>query len=756
MSEKEGSGSSITPSVKKTTRRFAPVKRGGKSPAAKRREAAAAAESSAATVSESNGGETSSAAESSATTESHTSSANKSTSIGTIRPTSSAESGRLPSVNDGQKTRGGAIKMKFKPTIPSKRNKKEVTASTIDEALNTSKSERGGRPGERGGFRGRGGGRGRGRGRGGRAGPGGIILVDESTTASGLFSLGPSIVSRINRPVYTGGGGYASYGGDVPSRAEGETANSDMVEMFTTDMREDTPVTFKHISRLEGDIDPVTLEQKVGKIPWITVKRAEPALKKEENKDMESPVTVKAEPVDDTTDILMEDVPLRLEDDETTLDKPIHIENGDKEKTPEQEAELPKVYMDSDAPAQNIFGLDQNRKLVCVAEDELLHFQLPAVIPTFEKPKVPETTDADPLDTEMTNKPEDDDKVTIKKERDLPPAAKKSTLLLEEAMANMDLEDMPDGQVGKLIIYKSGKMKMKFGSILMDVNQGMHPTFLENVMVVDHESDETKKAIELGHIVQKFVCIPNMDALLEDVHNDDTATTILEHFQKILPFKTNHVLILTAHPDDECMFFGPTITSLKTLTKARLHVLCLSNGNADGLGELRKKELVKSCQTFGLQPSHVQCKHHPDLQDGMQNMWSAALISSLLKDFVAKHKIDTIITFDNHGISGHSNHIATYRGAREFVRSENNRVQLYCLKSLLVARKYIGVFDLMIPNVNRNKSNDLRLISPPLAYLLTHKAMRQHKTQLVWFRWLYVTFSRYMFVNDLMKEVDAE
>jgi hypothetical protein len=110
---------------------------------------------------------------------------------------------------------------------------------------------------------------------------------------------------------------------------------------------------------------------------------------------------------------------------------------------------------------------------------------------------------------------EDEVKEEVKEENDnLPPAAKKSTL--EEAMSNLELEDMPDGQIGKLIIYKSGKMKMKLGNILLDVNQGMQSSFLENIMVVDHESEETKKAIELGHIVQKFVCAPNMDALLKD------------------------------------------------------------------------------------------------------------------------------------------------------------------------------------------------------------------------------------------------
>ncbi|KAI8642798.1 putative deacetylase LmbE-like domain-containing protein [Parasitella parasitica] len=209
------------------------------------------------------------------------------------------------------------------------------------------------------------------------------------------------------------------------------------------------------------------------------------------------------------------------------------------------------------------------------------------------------------------------------------------------------------------------------------------------------------------------------------------------------------MLILTAHPDDECMFFGPTITCLRTLTKSRIHVLCLSIGNADGLGVIRKKELVKSCQTFGIPASHVKSLDLPELSDGMKSQWDINVITQVVKDYVTKHKIDTIITFDDHGVSQHPNHIAAYHGARAFVR-QNRDIQLYKLTSVSLIRKYIGIFDLILPNSKKS----VEMISPPFAYLATHKAMRQHKSQLVWFRWLYVTFSRYMFINDLVREED--
>lgn len=79
----------------------------------------------------------------------------------------------------------------------------------------------------------------------------------------------------------------------------------------------------------------------------------------------------------------------------------------------------------------------------------------------------------------------------------------------------------------------------------------------------------------------------------------------------------------------------------------------------------------------------------------------------------------------------------------------DTKIKLYKLESIPLYRKYIGIFDLLTPSNQNNDRTRQVLISPPFAYLTTHKAMRQHASQLVWFRWLYVTFSRYMFINDL-------
>lgn len=65
--------------------------------------------------------------------------------------------------------------------------------------------------------------------------------------------------------------------------------------------------------------------------------------------------------------------------------------------------------------------------------------------------------------------------------------------------------------------------------------------------------------------------------------------------------RNKRICLLIAHPDDEAMFFAPTVLALtRPETGNHVKILCLSSGNADGLGETRKKELVKSGMLLGL------------------------------------------------------------------------------------------------------------------------------------------------------------
>ncbi|KAJ2988818.1 hypothetical protein NUW58_g3783 [Xylaria curta] len=77
-----------------------------------------------------------------------------------------------------------------------------------------------------------------------------------------------------------------------------------------------------------------------------------------------------------------------------------------------------------------------------------------------------------------------------------------------------------------------------------------------------------------------------------------TASTARARFPTLHKKK---ICLLIAHPDDEAMFFAPTMLALtRPETGNHVKILCLSTGNADGLGETRKRELVKSAMLLGL------------------------------------------------------------------------------------------------------------------------------------------------------------
>ncbi len=64
------------------------------------------------------------------------------------------------------------------------------------------------------------------------------------------------------------------------------------------------------------------------------------------------------------------------------------------------------------------------------------------------------------------------------------------------------------------------------------------------------------------------------------------------------------VLLVIAHPDDECMFFAPTIHSL-VKSDVKVNVLCLSNGGAS----IREAELARSCKILHIH--NFEILNHP-------------------------------------------------------------------------------------------------------------------------------------------------
>ncbi|RMX69042.1 hypothetical protein DD238_005459 [Peronospora effusa] len=232
------------------------------------------------------------------------------------------------------------------------------------------------------------------------------------------------------------------------------------------------------------------------------------------------------------------------------------------------------------------------------------------------------------------------------------------------------------------------------------------------------------------------------------------------------PVQLKRALIVTAHPDDESMFFLPLLHSLQkrqknSTAKWQTHLLCLSRGNFDGLGSIREKEL-KACATYiGLSLEHVQALEDPKLQDGMENQWEVAHIAVIVADYVQKNEIDAVFTFDDYGVSGHPNHIATYNGVKQAIceqqekcntltaedGKETKAVRGWALESTKILRKYVGLLDTALSFWLSRQREDERQFVFVFKPLWNYNAMALHQSQFVWYRRLFVAFSRYTFIN---------
>ncbi len=159
---------------------------------------------------------------------------------------------------------------------------------------------------------------------------------------------------------------------------------------------------------------------------------------------------------------------------------------------------------------------------------------------------------------------------------------------------------------------------------------------------------------------------------------------------------------------------------------------------------------------------------HPRLISNLLTTTFAPKMSSISAKEAPQTNIDAIITFDGHGISGHPNHISLYDGTHAFLRALMHRhsgwecpIKLYTLTTTTIFRKYASLLDApatLIVAITRKKElgdfpTPLLSVSSPFAYRAAQKAMTTaHESQMRWFRWGWITLSRYMIINDLKKE----
>ncbi|KAF1437185.1 N-acetylglucosaminyl-phosphatidylinositol de-N-acetylase, partial [Spheniscus demersus] len=176
-------------------------------------------------------------------------------------------------------------------------------------------------------------------------------------------------------------------------------------------------------------------------------------------------------------------------------------------------------------------------------------------------------------------------------------------------------------------------------------------------------------------------------------------------------------------------------------------------GNYYNQGEIRKKELEQSCFLLGIPASDVTVLDHRDLPDNPAVEWDTQLLAAFVLKHIEANNINLVVTFDAGGVSGHANHISLYAALRYKYCCSEIFILFLCLgcrvlllESVNLFRKYISVLDVPVSCL---LPRDALFILTEEETEQARRAMRCHRSQLLWFRHIYMLFSRYMMINSL-------
>ncbi|KAH3672846.1 hypothetical protein WICMUC_004068 [Wickerhamomyces mucosus] len=211
------------------------------------------------------------------------------------------------------------------------------------------------------------------------------------------------------------------------------------------------------------------------------------------------------------------------------------------------------------------------------------------------------------------------------------------------------------------------------------------------------------------------------------------------------------IQLLIAHPDDEVMFFAPTLIELlKPKYNNTISVTCFSTGNAEGLGHIRSRELITSLKILGIDDVEI-VDDETKFKDSMSLEWKS-------NDILEYIKKPIILTFDKDGISLHPNHISLFKAA---LASSKRVVSLKTwsfwekysstiITNYRIVLKYVQHFT-NDNEINNSSDKSVSIFNDLPSVILTIAAMSfGHQSQMVWFRWGWLVVSRYVNSNELI------
>ncbi|OKL63206.1 hypothetical protein UA08_01418 [Talaromyces atroroseus] len=277
---------------------------------------------------------------------------------------------------------------------------------------------------------------------------------------------------------------------------------------------------------------------------------------------------------------------------------------------------------------------------------------------------------------------------------------------------------------------------------------------------------------------------------------------VIANDPRLVPHAIRHaqnVLLITAHPDDGALYFGPSMLQGWGRKHVNLYMLVLSSsgGKSDGRAETRRAETKASCAELGVVDKKCLILENKGLQGDSPKPWDEQIVERVLERHVKKWDIDLIITFDEYGgVSGaganhDQQHRSVNKGVQRFIKNKHRQVgkdeehkpTAYALQTTFVLRKYLSLADLvptsfpftlrilealltsvhetpaeptsggkLAPPKNGDVYGDRALIVTDWGrHTRAQAALGEHASRYTWDRVLYSVLSRYMWFNDLRR-----
>uniref|UniRef100_A0A8C5QCU5 RNA polymerase III subunit D n=1 Tax=Leptobrachium leishanense TaxID=445787 RepID=A0A8C5QCU5_9ANUR len=374
------------------------------------------------------------------------------------RPSASLTPGRLPSIRSRDLTLGGVRKKTFAPNIISRKIKEEPKE---EAPVKVDRTERGrDRHSD---------GRGRGRGR------------PEVIQSHSIFEQGPA--EQLKKK--TGWDGPSDSADMGPShiinikkeKRETEEETKKILRMLENDKFLDDP-------GLKNDSQNHPVQLPLAHSGWLfredddddddelEVKPLSRLLKEEKMEVDSSKVKVKEEPMEDEDSSWKPSLPL--------CKAPVV------KKPPER---------------KDVFLPELLESLKISGEDNLFFLQLPDTLPGQRL-----TQETRPVKVEVKS---EDGQTLLVKDKD------QESQVADDSCS---LRDVSEGQIGKLIVRKSGKVQLVLGKVTLDVTMGTTCSFLQELVSISVGEARSGEMMVLGHVKHKLVCSPDFESLLEGKH----------------------------------------------------------------------------------------------------------------------------------------------------------------------------------------------------------------------------------------------